>query len=310
MPPLELKISGWRLAKCTSSKRVSAQCPAPASKPSNSRFGEELDGRLPTQRRERAVAELVVARPELPAAQVDVGERHLRWCLSVESSVAILTKPSYQSRLATPASSWCRSVAASHFSNLATVHPRSPTSRRYSTGSLSNHAMSTASARRRPRRSPSSDATASTIIAAPSRRWSLEVSNTARGGRVQIGGRLDRDEQFGHPDVDPDEHPRPAVEQGRRIRQAEQCLRPRVGRPTAMGASSPAIAQSSASESSSTLPPTAVKTVLRLTPAAAAIASTVVAPNPVARRVRLRRRRFGGGCPAPASPATPTGNRA
>ena len=46
------------------------------------------------------------------------------------------------------------------------------------------------------------------------------------------------------------------------------------------GSSSPVSAQSMASLSSPTLPPTEVKTVLRLTPACAAMASTVVPAKP------------------------------
>ena len=47
--------------------------------------------------------------------------------------------------------------------------------------------------------------------------------------------------------------------------------------PIGTGSSSPTSAQSQASFSSAALPPTELKTVLRLTPARSAIASTVVA---------------------------------
>ena len=55
----ELKISGWRLAKCTSSCFVSAQWPWPGGHSDPGELREERDRRLTAQRRECAFADIV-----------------------------------------------------------------------------------------------------------------------------------------------------------------------------------------------------------------------------------------------------------
>ena len=83
---LELKMCGWRLAYQTSSYLVSAQWPGPPSTPGVSERHVERDRRLAPQRGECPVAQVVVVDPELPGAEVDVRQRHIRGSRSVHAS--------------------------------------------------------------------------------------------------------------------------------------------------------------------------------------------------------------------------------